>query len=172
MFGILTILIIILTIIIATQRPAKNVEKTHHALSKPSPTHSPSPTPTIILSPSPKPNNTYEATQPTVIPPTATLTPKPNQPSQAISDFQYPSSNVVSINGNTEIFESSDDPKKITDWYKDKIKNMGMVATSFVQTNTNDNILNKLVGANGEREVRVEITKKNYQPAVRISVTL
>ena len=166
MFGILTVLLIILTIIIVSERPVKNVKKTpHFTLSKPSPTQSPSPTPTITPTPTPQPTNP---------PPTSTPTPtnKPNPQPQTVTDFQYPNSNVVSINGNTTIFESTDDPKKITNWYKDKIKSMGMNATSFVQTNTNGNILNKLVGANGNRKVEIEITKQNNQPTVKISVTL
>ena len=163
MFGILTVLLIILTIIIATQKTAKNVKNTPHVtLSKPSPTHSPSPTPTITPTPTP---------QPTSPPPTSTPTNKPNPQPQTVTDFQYPNSNVVNING-TAIFESVDDPKKITDWYKDKIKSMGMTATSFIQTNTNDNILNKLVGANGNKKVSVEITKQNNQSTAKISVIL
>lgn len=164
MFGILTILIIILTVIIATGKPTKQVKRMPHTtLSKPSSTNSSSPTPTNTPTPSP---------QPTVIPPTATPTSKPNEQSQKISDFQYPGSAVISISSNTAVFESTDDPKKITDWYKDKIKSMGMNATSFVQTSTNGNILNKLVGAKSGSEARVEITKQNNQPTVKISVTL
>ena len=162
MFGILTILVIILTVIIATEKPTKHVKKIQQIiLSKPTPAHSPTPAPTYTPTPSP---------QPTVVPPTATATSKPNQQSQSVSDFQYPSSTVVSISVNTATFESTDDPKKITDWYKDKIKSIGMKTTSFVQTSTNGNVLNKLVGANGNKEVRVEISKQNNNAVVKIVV--
>lgn len=167
MFGILTILIIILTVIIATERPTKQVKKTPNTLlTKPSPTNSTNPSvPAPTNTPTPSP-------QPTVIPPTATPTNKPTQQSQKISDFQYPGSTIISIINNAAVFESNDDPKKITDWYKDKIKSLGMTATSFVQTNSNGNILNKLVGAKSGSEVRVEITKQNNSQKLKISVSL
>ena len=89
-----------------------------------------------------------------------------------MSDFQYPRSIIISLNSNFATFESSDDPKKITDWYKNKIKDMGMNTTSFVQTSTNGNVLNKLVGADGNQKVRVEINKHNNSAIVKIVVVV
>lgn len=162
MFGALTILVIILAIVITTQ----NVTKENK--NKPEQT----PTPTLTPTPSQIPNDS-----PSLIPPTLTptLSPTPtNTPineSQSILDFKYPNSSQVSLNGNEMVLESTDDPKIITDWYKDKIKTMNMSVTSFVQTSTNGNILNKLVGSNGNKEVRVEISKQNNNPTVKIVVT-
>lgn len=163
MFGALTILVVILAIVIATEKPTKEVKKTSQALSTPTPTTTVTPT-----------------SQPTTVPKTVTSTPtitpsptiKPNQTSQTISDFQYPASIVVSKTDNTITLESTDDPKKITDWYKDKIKSMNMNVTTFVQTSINNNILSKLVGANGNQEVRVEISKQNNNAVVKIVVVL
>jgi hypothetical protein len=45
-----------------------------------------------------------------------------------------------------------------------------MKATSYVQSSTNDNILNKLVGANQNQEVRVGISKQNNSVLVKIVV--
>ena len=90
--------------------------------------------------------------------PSPTNTPKPA--SSNLSSFQYPNSQVVSSSENSLILNSIDNADSITDWYKEKIKGEGMSVTSFVTTKTNDNVLNKLVGANGAREIRVEITKE------------
>ena len=102
--------------------------------------------------------------------PSPTNTPKPA--SSNLSSFQYPNSQVVSSSENSLILNSIDNADSITDWYKEKIKGDGMSVTSFVTTKTNDNVLNKLVGADGEREIRVEITKEAGSSTVKISVTL
>ena len=108
--------------------------------------------------------------------PTKTLTPFPtNTPKPAssnLSSYQYPNSQVVSSGDNSLILNSTDNADTITDWYKEKIKGEGMSVTSFVTTKTNDNVLNKLVGADGEREIRVEITKDAASSTVKISVSL
>ena len=101
--------------------------------------------------------------------PSSTNTPKPA--SANLSSFQYPNSQVVSSGENSLILNSIDNADTITDWYKEKIKGEGMSVTSFVTTKTNDNVLNKLVGADGEREIRVEITKEAGSSTVKISVT-
>ncbi|MCL5438804.1 MAG: hypothetical protein M1268_02345 [Patescibacteria group bacterium] len=128
--------------------------------------------------------NPIEKRQKTLISPTPTVfkeeqnqpsnTPAPiinkNQNSKQNEDLIYPGSvKIKNDNGNLEL-ESLDDAQKITDWYKEKIKGMGMNAKSFVQTKANDKVLNKLVGSNGKKEVRVEISKENNQSTVKIFV--
>jgi hypothetical protein len=120
---------------------------------KPTPTQTPTPTP--IQSPVPTPK------QPAL----------PNQ-TQIPSKLQYPNANKISTEANTSIYQSQDDPDTITDWYKEKIESLGMSAKSFVKTKTNDNVLNKLVGADGEYEIRVEITKSADSPTTEIKVTI
>lgn len=169
MFGTLTILIIILAIVITSQNISKkdkneseksvlNTSTTQPPTISSMPTSSPFPTDMPTLTPSPTPTPT------TFIP-----TPQPTNDNQLHVNFKYPNSIIISQNASETIYESTDDPKKITDWYKDKIKSMNMNVTSFVQTNTNGNILNKLVGSNGNEEVRIEITKQNNSQIVKIS---
>lgn len=85
--------------------------------------------------------------------------------------LKYPNAIQTSSSGNTLSLESQDDPDAITQWYKEKIQSLGMNSKSFVTTKTNGNILNKLVGANGTREVQVEITKQNDESTVHITIT-
>lgn len=87
-----------------------------------------------------------------------------------LSGYRYPNSQAVSSSDNSLLLNSTDDTDKITDWYKERIKVEGMGAKTFVKTKTNDNVLNKLVGADSEKEIRVEITKESDESVVKISV--
>ena len=113
----------------------------------PSPTPTPTPIPTPRLTPTPK-------TSPT--------------PVAAATDWKYPNSAPA---GDNE-WISSDDPKIITDWYKNKINALGLNAKSFVQTSTNGNVLNKLAADNGALSVTVEITKSAADTQTTILVVL
>lgn len=109
--------------------------------------------------------------------PTNTSTPTPtptsiNVPSISLSDYKYPNSSVVSSDDNSLLLNSTDDTDKITDWYQDKIRSLGMNAKTFVKTKTNDNVLNKLVGAKPGLEVRVEITKNSGDSAAKITINI
>lgn len=115
--------------------------------------------------------------QPTLtLAPTVTSTPIPSSvpnPTQSnIDSFIYPGSIKVSGGENNLVLQSSDDPQVITNWYKEKITNMSMNAKSFVQTNTNGNVLNKLTGAKPGFKVSIEISKKSNEGVVRILVSL
>lgn len=91
---------------------------------------------------------------------------------QGISDnWFYPNAQQVSVSGSTITLQSYDDITQITNWYKDKIKEAGMNAISFVATNTNGNVLNKLAGAGSGQEVTVEITKSSSDQQVIITIT-
>jgi len=122
-------------------------------------------TPTSIQS---GPTQTPTPSQtPTSIPPTSTpvLSPWKN-----ISSFVYPGSIILNQSEKEMTLQSTDDPQVITNWYKEKITGMGMNAKSFVQTNTNGNILNKLAGAKSGFKISVEISKKSNEGNVKISV--
>lgn len=106
---------------------------------------------------------------PTAIP---TNTPVPLENDRTLSSFKYPNSSVVSSPQGSLKLESNDSADNITDWYKEKIKGQGMSVTSFVTTKTNDNVLNKLVGADGQKEIRVEIKKSTGSSLVEIEVSL
>lgn len=118
------------------------------------------PTPTLTPSPSGSPTETV-------------LTPAPkNSPriSTTLLEFIYPNSKQINISSNILSLESGDLPDSITNWYKDKIKSLGMNTTSFVQTSTNSNVLNKLVGARESKQIKVEISKSASETLVKILV--
>lgn len=119
-----------------------------------------SPSPDLISSPTPIASPVMKAT------PYATPTPVANNSSS--SDWQYPNSTFAGSGK----WQSSDSPSQITNWYKDKIKMLGFNSTSFVQTNTNDNVLNKLAAAKNSSKVAVEISKSPSQTLTSVSVVL
>lgn len=117
-----------------------------------------------------------DSSEPSVSPtPTPTPTPALTQtqtPLTDITQFRYPESVIVSLTGTTLSLESWEDTDKITDWYKEKIKNQGMNVKAFVTTKTNDNVLNTLVGADGKKEIRVEIKKNSEEQTTHILLTV
>jgi len=88
------------------------------------------------------------------------------------NSYVYPNSFNYSKNGNRISFQTVDSPQTVTDWYKAKISSLGFSAQSFVQTSSNDNVLNKLVAANGEKEIRVEISKDSGNQITEIRLFL
>lgn len=120
----------------------------------------PTPTPTPFSSPEP----TAEAATPIpTVPVTVTVT---VTRSPVTSDWQYPGSSQISAG----VYESSDPSDKITDWYQDKIRQLGLNIKTFVRTKTNDRVLNKLVGASDQVEIRVEISKNPGRSITRIII--
>lgn len=122
---------------------------------------------TIETSPSPAPSSSPTPFSSPKNSPLPTPTPASTTSSPKSADWQYPGST-----GNGNHWQSSDSPQVITDWYKNKIKTLNLNATSFVQTNTNNNVLNKLVAANGSTKVAIEITKDASSSQTSISVNL
>ncbi|MCL4418615.1 hypothetical protein M1146_00770 [Patescibacteria group bacterium] len=129
------------------------------------------PTPIIPETKIPPTNQPKLTLAPTV---TSTLVPSsvPSPTKSNIDSFIYPGSIKVNGGENSLVLQSNDDPQAITNWYKEKITNISMNAKSFVQTNTNGNVINKLVGAKPGFKVGVEVSKKSGEGTVRISVTL
>lgn len=114
-------------------------------------------------------------TPPDTIPPTqSTLAPSPTLPAKQEptpdKQFVYPGATVTAESDSSLTMESSDDAQTITDWYKDKIKELGMTTKSFVQTKTNDNVLNALAAAKSDEEIKVTITKNSGDWVVSIVV--
>lgn len=95
-------------------------------------------------------------------------TPTPSANPQPAGDWGYPNSTQLAAGK----WQSSADPQVITNWYKSKIETLGTSAKSFVQTNTNGNVLNKLVAANGSSKVSVEISKSSSDSQTSILVVL
>ena len=150
---LLVILIIVLIAVSFVQREGlsnKQVQKKNIMTPAPIPTQTPIPSQTSTL-----------------ILPTSTPVPSPQKD---MSSFVYPGSTILNQSGGEMTLQSTDDPQTITKWYKEKITSLNMNAKSFVQTNTNGNILNKLVAAKSGFKISVEISKKNNEGKTEISV--
>lgn len=89
-----------------------------------------------------------------------------------ISRFTYPHAKILSANSNTLNLESNANTAVITDWYKQQIKNSGMNTTSFIQTNTNGEVLNQLVGAKAEEKIKVSISTTASSQITKIEINL
>ncbi len=96
----------------------------------------------------------------------------PDPQTTRFQKFSYPNAKVISSNSDSLILESSDTPAEITNWYKGQIQSQGLQTTSFIEINTNGNILNKLVGSDGNLEIAVEINKKSNQKEVEIELSV
>lgn len=119
------------------------------------PVETETPTPTEKVQEIPIPTSTQSSTP-------------PQQLNQADStDLIYPGSNDKGGSN----YESDDDPDKITDWYKEKIKSMGMNVKTFVATKTNGNVLNKLAGANSKTNISIEIEKEETESITKIKIS-
>lgn len=150
------------------------------AVSMTSKVATPAPNPAPAVSPG-RPETASSATTSTTnllsqsqTAPGKTATPNPpilGEAPGSAGEFAYPSATRVSGEGSSFTLKSGDSPATITDWYKNRIKQAGMKTTSFVQTSTNGNILNSLVGAGNGHEVRVEIKKSADEGSVTINVS-
>jgi hypothetical protein len=131
----------------------------------------PTPTPTAIPRPTAISTPTIKIINSPTAKPSPTMQPKPtNIPvtSTDVSSWQYPGSQKTS----ETIYISAEDPKTITDWYKNKINALGYSAKSFVTTNTNEKVLNKLVAAQNSSEILIEISKNPGDSSTTIKVVL
>ena len=107
------------------------------------------PSPKLQVSPSPKPQVSQN---------------------QNIDEYVYPGSKIISSSGQNLTLTSGDDPNKVTSWYKEKIQSKNLNVNSFVTTEANDKILNKLVGDNGRVSVNVEISQEKNGSPVNITI--
>ena len=109
---------------------------------------------------------------------TRTNTPTPEVKSDplvsvgSIDNFSYPGANIASMSRSHLSLSTQDNPDDVTNWYKNKIKSYGKSVSSFVTTKTNDNVFNKLVGADSKEELRITIEKKSDSQTVTIQVDL
>ena len=106
---------------------------------------------------------------PTLIPSTSTPVPSAQK---NISAFVYPGSIILNQSEDKMTLQSTDDPQAITNWYKEKLISLNMKAKSFVTTNTNGNILNKLVGAGNGLKVKIQIEKDNTSSTTAINISI
>ncbi len=107
-------------------------------------------------------NNSLEDETLTQIPKvtdTPLLTSVPNSTSE-LNAYMYVNSELISATDSELHLRSSVDTDMVTNWYKEKVRGDGMNIKTFVTTKANEKILNKLVGANADKEIRVEIKKE------------
>ncbi len=164
---LLIILVIILIVAVIEQKSFISKSQKQVNILKPTKSSAPSvtPTPTVFQNA----NNQNKNVQ------MPTTTPIPTQTANNntdISSFIYLNSTTISSGNKNLILQSFDDPQVITNWYKDRITNIGMSAKSFITTNTNGDILNKLAGANGSMQVEVTISKKSSESRVKIKIEI
>ena len=119
----------------------------------------------------------YEEKQPSAdssptVKPTQPSPKQESSPTSSISDYFYPGSSIKSQSQSSAILESSDNPDKITEWYKDKINSKKMNAVSFVTTSANDSVINQLEAASEDASVSVEIKKEPGSATSVISVSI
>ena len=156
---LLVILVLVLFAVSLIQKEGlsnKQIQKKNIMTPTSTPIQTPIPTPTPIPIP-------------TSIPPASIPVPSSQM---NMSSFVYPGSIILNQSGNKMTLQSTDDPQAITVWYKEKIISLSMKAQSFVQTNTNGNILNKLVGASAGFKVKIQIEKNSSSNITEIKVSL
>src|SRR3989338_9723748 len=130
-----------------------------------------SPMPSVTETPTVQPTITIAYDKPTVTnTPTISPTLAPISQPQNFTSYQYPNSQIISRSDDRLKLESSDDPGKITDWYKTLIKQKDMNVQSFVTTSTNGEVLNKLAAANGQEKIEISIEKKASETTTTIEV--
>ncbi|MBI2021758.1 hypothetical protein HYS93_02650 [Candidatus Daviesbacteria bacterium] len=107
-----------------------------------------------------------------VVPTTATTKPSPSNSTNnsSLKDWQYPGSIIIDSSQTSLVLESSADTNQITDWYKEKIRNLNMNTKTFVVTSSNNNVLNKLVGKGSSAEVKIEISKPDGSETSKITI--
>lgn len=88
----------------------------------------------------------------------------------SLSKYIYPGAQVITETKSRLELQSGDDSGKITQWYKEKINELGFNAKSFSQTNTNGVVLNKLTAAKPGDKIEVTIKKDQTQSNVSITV--
>jgi hypothetical protein len=104
---------------------------------------------------------------------TPTATVKPTAAAFKVSateqDWLYPGARIIQTLPELKT-EITIDPKVVTDWYKEKIKSLGMSTQSFIVTSTNDKIYNKLVAASAASKIEVTIERVSSSAATQITV--
>lgn len=97
--------------------------------------------------------------------------PSGNENSGSLSDYHYPGASISSESSGEMVMKTGDGAATVTSWYENNIRDKGMNTQSFVRTNSNGNVLNKLgAGGNGEN-VLIEISAQNGSSETTITVT-
>ncbi len=169
-FTVVSLLVLVVAVVTKSQTSAVLPNQTEtevlSATSQETPIETASPSPT----PTPTPTNTPMVTA------TASATPKPTVQSTAqtsISEWVY--TGQISDKSQTEdalSFTTTDDPKTVTAWYKQKMTTLGFSTKSVIQTQSNAKVLNKIAGSGERGSVAIEIAEDSKNAPTHVTVTL
>lgn len=115
----------------------------------------------------PAETNTAPSEAEILMSPTPLVSAKPTLP---LDGFIYPGSSVKLQTDKKLELQSSDLSDKITDWYKNKIREEDYNAKSFTQTKSNGNVFNKLSAAKVNDKIEISIKVGQSESNVTISV--
>ena len=102
--------------------------------------------------------------------PTITPTNKTIVTQTTIGWLVYPNAVIVSQNSDKVFSKSEDKIETITEYYEKVFDKNGSKNKSFIRTNTNENILNKLSGVIKGKTLTVEIKKDSGSSTVYINI--
>lgn len=105
-------------------------------------------------------------------PPLPTITPtyKPIVTPTTIGWLVYPNAVIVSQNSDKVSSKSEDNIETITEYYEKVFDKNGSKNKSFIKTNTNGNIINKLSGIIKGKTLTIEIKKDSGSSTVYINI--
>lgn len=106
---------------------------------------------------------------------TIAVTVKPTQKNNEeifSKNYLYPEATLISESTNKVLLESKNSTQEITEWYKSYIQDNQMNTTSFVTTNSNNNVLNKLAGSGNGKSISIEIQKNENEDVTHITILL
>jgi len=102
--------------------------------------------------------------------PVPTSIPEFLNPEFTLKKFIYPGAEITKQSPNNILFQTSSDIVVVTNWYEEKVSELGFSATSVIRTNTNGQVLNKIVAANSEYEIVIEIQNQQGVTSVKIDI--
>lgn len=102
--------------------------------------------------------------------PTITPTNKPIVTPTTIGWLVYPNAVIVSQNSDKVSSKSEDNIETITEYYEKVFDKNGSKNKSFIKTNTNGNIINKLSGIIKGKTLTIEIKKDSGSSTVYINI--
>ena len=91
-------------------------------------------------------------------------------PEFTLKKFIYPGAEITKQSPNNILFQTSSDIVVVTNWYEEKVSELGFSATSVIRTNTNGQVLNKIAAANSEYEIVIEIQNQQGVTSVKIDI--
>jgi len=123
-----------------------------------------SPKPTFL----PQATSTPSPTKLPVFTPNSTPTENPdnqdkvNSPSinDTLNTWLYPAAEIAENRAGFLLLTTGDNPSVVTNWYKQKVNDLDMNATSVITTTANDKTLNVISAAGKSGDVKVEIASE------------